>query len=281
MILLGTVIKIALLATTSAALLLRTLPQCCSKVTNPMYVVVRVQHRRTDYFKLCMQDSSSLWLKRLRLAELSSPSNKPSQRVACLVVCDGEEVVKATNTFFHHQGVHAELTAISAFLDYVVDNQFNSTRHYLKMILSFSPCVECAELIGMLVHAADVDCEIVYDAVYDADGLRRLRELGIRTVVMEATSDSLQLPVSKKYHSYSKQLWDKKILECSVIRAIDGSVVLTKDESTQLDIRPFAMRSLLLRRSSLDRLTLNFKGELNHREKMFLNICGMDWSSVK
>ena len=44
------------------------------------------------------------------------------------------------------------------------------------------------------------------------------------------------------------------------------------------DIRPYVMNVMLFhRRNSREKISLHFYGQLNHREKMLLNIFGVEW----
>ena len=229
-------------------------------------------------------------IRRLRLVESTSPSNKPSQRVACLIASDtGQELIATTNTFWAHSGVHAELNAIAQLIDYLCDHDKDAMlmNKQLYMVVTFSPCMDCVELLGMFQQVTNIDFRVFYEFIFDPLALHQLvNGLGIEATKLStsSSSDCVERQESKKLHSYSIQpSWEKKVTGIRIMLQSDRSIVmeLGMNDNNQLqpfDIRPYVMNAMLLHRRNI---SLYFYGQLNHREKMFLNICGIEWICLK
>ena len=231
--------------------------------------------------------------------ESTSPSNKPSQRVACLITsCTGQELVATTNTFWEHSGIHAELNAIAQLVDYLCDNDGDNDAmmnpincKQLHLVVTFSPCIDCVELLGMFQQVTNIDFRVFYNVIFDPRALDQLvKGLGIEatklitTAAATTTNECAKRQESKKLHSYSiQQSWEKKVTGIRLILQTDRSIVmeLGMNDDNQLqpfDIRPYVMNVMLFhRRNSREKISLHFYGQLNHREKMLLNIFGVEW----
>ena len=230
--------------------------------------------RDLDSFEnINVQYDSEFWLALSNL-EVTSPSKKCSQRVGCiLLTVDNHEIVSfGTNTFLRHCGVHAELNTIVKHLKFPTTDVNTN----MMMLVTFSPCIDCAQLIVM---ASFIRC-VYYKFEYDEIGIDYLRQNGIETVKLN-NSDMEIMQVRKKKHSYSLKSWTPNVTYAS-ITSNDGSInendqlYLELKKITPFDIRPFIMDALRLKSQRLTNvsscLVLKFNGSLDHREKIFLDV---------
>ena len=256
-----------------------------------MYLLSALETRLIlDLVLLLFVVDASLVHKRLRLIEATSPALQ-SQRVACLISMQrdndvrGALEVEATNTFLRHAGVHAELNAMVSLLNAIVDDQqpdqVRTTNAAVRLVVSFSPCVACAEVIAMFaaaVGAARVDVD--YDVAFSDGGVEKLKQHGIVAARLPLSPDGLQLQTSPKQHAYARETWAPAVTSIRIALGGPAGPVLHEQTSTPsgppFDVRPAVMAAMLLRPSSQVRLTLTHVGELNHRERLFLNVCGVD-----
>jgi tRNA(Arg) A34 adenosine deaminase TadA len=105
-------------------------------------------------------DTDAVAYEMLRSVESRSPSRFENQRVGCILIRnrDGFRVMNATNTFNNNVGVHAELNAISQFLKILP-----LSSDPLQMVVTFSPCIDCAQLIRFLGDITNVSYCFKYD----------------------------------------------------------------------------------------------------------------------
>ena len=241
--------------------------------------------------------ASSLLHRRLRLIEATSPALK-SQRVACLISMErahGDVLeVEATNSFLRHTGVHAEINGIVSLLNAIVDEPSSlmttrttttATETAVRLVVSFSPCVACAEVIAMLASALGATrVDVDYDAAYDDGGVEKLQEHGIAAAQLQPSPDALQLQASAKQHAYAREAWAPAVTSVRIALGPAGPVLHEQTSAPSglpFDVRPAVMAAMLLRPSSRARLSVTHVGELNHRERLFLNVCGVAADDVR
>lgn len=236
--------------------------------------VCRVNDFQRTYF--C---SINNWLKsrdddtmvdELQRIEYLSPSRKTNQKVACLISSGNVVLIRATNSFLRHVGVHAEMNAISQYL-----NIFPAPSGPFNIAVTYSPCVECAQLICMIKEIREVYFRFEY---YDG-GLQLLKESGVIYNELEMTEKERR-PKNVKLHSYNKLAWDSNVTSIMLTRNLDGIVVLSHNASCAFDIRPFVIFALRSRNSDRELLHLSYCGNLNHRESLFLEVTGVQSSSI-
>jgi len=246
--------------------------------------------------------ASSLLHRRLRLIEATSPALK-SQRVACLISMERAHgnvlEVEATNSFLRHTGVHAEINGIVSLLNAIVDDEARpssltttrttttttATGTAVRLVVSFSPCVACAEVIAMLASALGATrVDVDYDAAYDDGGVEKLQEHGIAAAQLQPSPDALQLQASAKQHAYAREAWAPAVTSVRIALGPAGPVLHEQTSAPSgppFDVRPAVMAAMLLRPSSRARLSVTHVGELNHRERLFLNVCGVAADDVR
>jgi len=241
--------------------------------------------------------ASSLLHRRLRLIEATSPALK-SQRVACLISMErahGDVLeVEATNSFLRHTGVHAEINGIVSLLNAIVDDPSSltttrttttATETAVRLVVSFSPCVACAEVIAMLASALGATrVDVDYDAAYDDGGVEKLQEHGIAAAQLQPSPDALQLQASAKQHAYAREAWAPAVTSVRIALGPAGPVLHEQTSAPSgppFDVRPAVMAAMLQRPSSRARLSVTHVGELNHREKLFLSVCGVAADDVR
>ena len=251
-------------------------------------------HRRAHFLKLDSDnydgDKDCDVLDALSYIESLSPSKKASQRVGCILQskCDSSSsiVTAASNTFLNNVGVHAEMNAISQYINLVPIPVANIT-----MTVTFSPCVECAILISFLTEIK----EVRYVRNYGDGGIDILQKADIAVEEVQVRNGSKNNEKSLKLHSYSKVGWTPQAtfiaLSLSVSRPREdpsssspsGSkeyTVITHTALIPFDIRPYIIRGLRERVDSTDTFNLSYTGLLNHREKLFLDVLAIPFHSV-
>ena len=253
-------------------------------------------HGRSHFLKL---DSDSYdgdkdfdALDALSYIESLSPSKKASQRVGCILQskCDSSSsiVIAASNTFLNNVGVHAEMNAISQYINLVPIPVANIT-----MTVTFSPCVECAILISFLTEIK----EVRYVSNYGDGGIDILHKADIAVGEVQRRNGSKSIEKNLKLHSYSKVGWTPQITFIALSLCVSRSredpsssssspsgpkeyTVITHTALTPFDIRPYIIRGLRERVDSSDTFSLSYVGLLNHREKLFLDVLAIPFHSV-
>jgi tRNA(Arg) A34 adenosine deaminase TadA len=203
---------------------------------------------------------------RLSLVEALSPSTKVSQKVGCLLLSDNVVLVSASNSFLRNVGVHAEMGAISQYL-----NIFPAPIDPLIMAVTYSPCAECAQLIRFVATIRNVS----YSFKYNDDGIRILMEGGVGVNELRRRSDAKNRSSSQKLHSYSKIPWTPNVTSIRLTRKLGGAILLSHSGSLSFDIRPFVIKALRNRSSASESLLMSYSGILNHRESLFLEVMGI------
>lgn len=206
----------------------------------------------------------------LKNIELLSPSKKTNQKVGCLILSGNVVLIRATNSFLRHVGVHAEMNALAQYL-----STFPPPLGSLHVAVTYSPCVECAQLICMINEIRHV----CYRFEYNDGGLPHLNESGIDTKELRVDETELR-PKSLKLHSYNKLVWEPNVTGILLTRNLDGISVLSHTGICAFDIRPFVISALRNRNSNKELLHLDYSGNLNHRESLFLEVMGVSSCSV-
>jgi tRNA(Arg) A34 adenosine deaminase TadA len=227
---------------------------------------------KTDFRTSCIQiagltESEDYSLSdRLSLVEVLSPSAKVSQKVGCMLLRGDVVLVNASNSFLRNVGVHAEMGAISQYL-----NIIPAPLDPLIMAVTYSPCAECAQLITFVATIRDVS----YSFKYNDDGIRILMEGGVGVNELRRRSDAKNRSSSQKLHSYSKIPWTPNVTSIRLTRKLDGAIVLSHTGNLSFDVRPFVIKALRNRSSASEALLLSYSGILNHRENLFLEVVGI------
>lgn len=199
------------------------------------------------------------WLRDL---ESLSPHKKILQKVGCILMCNNTAVITATNSFRQHSGVHAELNAISQYL------KIHPVPYLpLKLYVTYSPCSACAQLIQFIQEIK----EVYYTFKYDELGIDILEKTdGIVVTKLKIKPDCELNLIKLKLRSYSKlhlEVFHVKIT------GMDGRVVLNHSSFEAFDVRPWAITAMRKRRDALEIFSIFHVGNLNHREKIFLDLC--------
>lgn len=202
----------------------------------------------------------------LSLVEVLSPSYKNSQKVGCILLSGHVLLVNASNSFLRNVGVHAEMGAISQYL-----NIIPVPLGPLTMVVTYSPCAECAQLINFVATIRNVS----YTFKYNDDGIKILMEGGVGVKELRRRSDAKNRSSSQKLHSYSKIPWTPNVTNIRLSRKLDGAILLSHSGSLSFDVRPFVIEALRNRSSASETLLLSYSGILNHRESLFLEVMGI------
>jgi putative thiamine transport system permease protein len=134
--------------------------------------------------------------------------------------------VEATNSFLRHTGVHAEINGIVSLLNAIVDDEARpssltttrttttttATGTAVRLVVSFSPCVACAEVIAMLASALGATrVDVDYDAAYDDGGVETLQEHGIAAAQLQrpdlARRLAMELRVAQSLGYSARSAW--------------------------------------------------------------------------
>ena len=94
-------------------------------------------------------------IQRLDLMKSLSPAKKITQQVGCLLHSNDSILISTTNVFKQHVGVHAEMNAISQFLNIIPAHVGP-----LNMAITYSPCLQCAQLILLIAQIKSVSYEL-------------------------------------------------------------------------------------------------------------------------
>jgi deoxycytidylate deaminase len=130
----------------------------------------------------------------LHSIESTSPANNPNQRVGCILFGGKDcqiKTITSTNTYPKNTGVHAELNAISTYLKSLPNN---SSETILNMLVTYSPCLECAKIIEYIPEIK----HIKYSFAHDDNAIKMLEK--------SINIGKLDIPYKKrnlKLHSYS------------------------------------------------------------------------------
>ena len=206
-------------------------------------------------------------IEKLDSTKALSPAKKIAQRVGCLLLSEDVVLIGTTNTFKRNVGVHAEMNAVSQYL-----NIIPAPTGPLEMAITYSPCLECARLILLIPQ---IRC-VTYELKYDCDGIKLLEEGGVAVRRLVPTSTQGKVGFIQKQHSYSKLSWAPNVTDILIIRASDDQIVLSHTATLPFDVRPFLIRALRNRSRSSESLRLSYSGNLNHRETLFLEVMGMN-----
>ena len=228
----------------------------------------------------------------LRKAESLSTSKKGSQRVGCLLIGTTFPLIQSSNSFFGHSGVHAEVNAISKYLQ---AQSYRSSE--LSLITTFSPCLECTEIIKMLPEIRDVR----YEFDYGAETLSALTAAGIRhRKLITARS----MPRQSKTHSYARKAWQKDIVYIR-LHGLDDTTnettlpLLEVSQESPFDCRKsiidffrnrkratetygtgysgsFQTSTSTVLNTTATTFRMYHRGNLNHREQLFCNVLGIE-----
>jgi tRNA(Arg) A34 adenosine deaminase TadA len=193
--------------------------------------------------------------------------------------------VTTTNTFLKNVGVHAELNAISQYL-----NTHPISNETLEMFVTYSPCVECALLILNLPGIRNVS----YSLKYDDAGVDMLEKAGVNIGKLDPRLTQQTRPRSFKMHSYSQLAWAPNVTSVVLTQSRSSEVILSRCSANAFDVRPFITLALMNRNTALFRsrdtilrgseeitshyFHLTYKGTLNHREKLFLDVIGVNFT---
>lgn len=227
---------------------------------------------KTEFRKSCIQiagiaESEDYCLSdKLSLIEVLSPSINVNQKVGCILLSGDVALVNASNSFLRNVGVHAEMGAISQYL-----NIIPAPVGPLTMAITFSPCADCAQLIRFVAAIRNVS----YSYKYNDDGIRILTEGGVGVNELRRRSDAKNRSSSQKLHSYSKIPWTPNVTSIRLSRKLDGTILLSHSGSFSFDVRPFVIEALRNRASASETLLLSYSGILNHRESLFLEVMGI------
>ena len=207
----------------------------------------------------------------LSYIESLSPSKRIGQRVGCILQINNSALVIASNTFVNNVGVHAEMSAISKYL-----NIFPIPESPVVMTVSLSPCVECATLIQFIPEIKVIQ----YVHEFEDDGIDILKRAFL--TVREIGTKNTQTVRKKglKLHSYSRTGWDPKVTQIILSQEkipddLERGIIITHSASVAFDIRPFIVLAFRRRDNGSSILHLSYTGILNHREKLFANILGV------
>jgi hypothetical protein len=155
------------------------------------------------------------------------------------------------------------------------------------MIVTYSPCRECAELIQLFPEIEEVRYEFAYDEL----GIQILTDASIRH---RRLNSDRNIPPKKKQHSHALSQWKRTVSSVKIYEGISGqpcgfdpnSLVSEFTSETPFDCRVPVIEYLRQRRRSLASsngnngkgnrtLTAVHVGSLNHREALFLAVCGI------
>ena len=207
----------------------------------------------------------------LSYIESLSPAKRPSQRVGCILQSNNSILATASNTFVNNVGVHAEMIAISKYLKNI---PFSGSP--VMMTVTFSPCVECAALIKFLPEIK----EIQYIHEFEDNGIDMLGKANItlRQIAIEGKQSSRKKGL--KMHSYSQFDWNPEVTHIVLsLENLPGEserkVVLAHSANVAFDVRPFIILAHRRMGNASAALFLSFKGSLNHREKLFIDVMGI------
>ena len=206
-------------------------------------------------------------IENLDLVKSFSPANKIAQQVGCLILGDDLVLIKTTNDFRRNVGVHAEMNAISQYL-----NIIPAPTCSLTMAITYSPCLQCAQLILLIPQIKYV----FYELKYGCDGIKLLEEGGVVVRKLVPRSTQQRVGLIQKLHSYSKLSWAPNVTDIMIIRVHDNETILSHTPSLPFDVRPFLIQALRNRTQSSELLRLSYSGNLNHRESLFLEVMNMD-----
>jgi tRNA(Arg) A34 adenosine deaminase TadA len=206
-------------------------------------------------------------IQRLDLMKPLSPAKKISQQVGCLLLSDDSILISTTNDFKRNVGVHAEMNAISQFLN-IIPAHIGP----LNMAITYSPCLQCAELILLISQIKSVS----YELKYDDDGMKLLEEGGVMVRKLAPRSFDEKIGSIRKLHSYSKLSWAPNVTSILIIRVHDDVILLSHEATDPFDVRPYLIQALGNRTQSSESLQLSYSGNLNHRESLFLEILGIN-----
>ena len=186
------------------------------------------------------------------------------------------------------------MNAIARLIDYLCDDDNDTMtlmNKQLHLVVTFSPCIECVELLGMFQQVSKINFRVYYEIIFDLLALQQLvTGLGIEAIPLTTptTENDVQRQESKKRHTYSIQpAWEKKVTGIRIILQSNRSIVMERgmNDDNQLepfDIRPYVMNAMLFhRQNSQEKILLYFNGQLNHREKLFINVLKVEFMNAK
>ena len=223
--------------------------------------------RASDDLFLELKVDDDKMIERLDSMKALSPAKKNAQRVGCVLLSDDVVIIGTTNTFKRNVGVHAEMNAVSQYL-----NIIPAPTGPLEMAITYSPCLECARLILLIPQ---IRC-VTYELKYDCSGIKLLEQEGVEVRRLAPTSTQEKVGLIQKQHSYSKLSWAPNVTDILIIRASDDQVVLSHTATLPFDVRPFLIQALRNRSQSSESLRLSYSGNLNHRETLFLEVMDMN-----
>lgn len=183
----------------------------------------------------------------LQCIESNSPAKVVNQKVGCILFGrKNSQIVPivTTNTYLENTGVHAELNAISVYLNLLPEySSINYPISFLNMLVTYSPCLECTKLIEYIPEIKNIK----YSFKHDDNAITILeKNIDIR---------KLDIPYEKKnlkLHSYSRIHWVPEVKNAIVRREFDGHFILQCFEKDAFDIRPFAILAMRKRKSILE-----------------------------
>jgi tRNA(Arg) A34 adenosine deaminase TadA len=173
--------------------------------------------------------------------ESKSQAKNPNQRVGCILFGGKDSQVKTvvtTNTYPNNTGVHAEINAISMYLKSLPD--YSSTNPFLNMLVTYSPCLECAKVIEYIPEIK----HIKYSFSHDENAIKMLEQGSILIRKLDTPYEKKNL----KLHTYSSE-WIPEVKNIIITREVDGHIILQYTDDMAFDIRPQAILAMRKRNS--------------------------------
>lgn len=173
--------------------------------------------------------------------ESKSQAKNPNQRVGCVLFGGKDSQVKTivtTNTYPNNNGIHAEINAISMYLKSIP--YYSSTNDFLSMLVTYSPCLECAKVIEYIPEIK----HLKYSFSHDEKAIKILEQGSILIRKLDIPYEKKNL----KLHRYSSE-WIPEVKNIVITSELGGHIILQYSDYKAFDIRPQAILAMRKRKS--------------------------------